>query len=81
MKVLKIAIVAVLLITMLLTLCSCGKFECATCGEEKTGKRYKEEFLGKEILICKECKKAGEELEKELEDLKDNLVDIGELFD
>lgn len=74
MKVLRIAIVAVLLITMLLTLCSCGKFECATCGEEKRGKRYTEEFFGKEIVICKDCKEAGEEL-------MDNLEDVGSLFD
>lgn len=74
MKVLKITVIAVLLLTMLLTLCSCGKFKCATCGEEKRGKRYTEEFLGKEITICKECKEAGEEF-------KDNLVDIGDLFD
>ena len=73
MKVLRIAVVALLLVSMLLTLCACGKFKCSTCLEEKTGKRYKEEVFGKEILICKECHEKGEELE-------DIVQDIGDLF-
>ena len=73
MKVLRIAVVALLLVSMLLTLCACGKFNCATCREEKSGKRYKEEFLGKEILICKDCHEKGEEL-------NDIVQDIGDLF-
>ena len=73
MKVLRKIVVAALLMAMLLTLCACGKFECATCGEEKSGKRYKEEFLGKEILICKDCHEKGEEI-------NDIVNDIGDLF-
>lgn len=58
-------ICVLLLIAMLATmLTACGKFECDLCGEEKFGKKYESEFLGQEILICKDCY-------EDLEDLAD----------
>lgn len=39
----------------LLSLCSCGKFVCDICGEEKVGKYEKDEILGQEIYYCKDC--------------------------
>ena len=36
-------------------LCACGKFECDLCGKEKSGKKYKEELMGQEIIYCKDC--------------------------
>ena len=58
-------ICVLLLIAMLATmLTACGKFECDLCGEEKSGKKYESEFLGQEILICKDCY-------EDLEDLAD----------
>lgn len=42
-------------IVMSFTLVACGKFTCDLCGEEKSGKNYKTEVLGEEVVICKEC--------------------------
>jgi ribosome-binding protein aMBF1 (putative translation factor) len=47
-------------------LTACGKFECDFCGKEKSGKKHKEELMGKEVVICDECY-------KELEELADGL--------
>ena len=58
----KLISLIVLLVTMTVLLCSCGKFECDLCGEEKTGKRYKETVYGTEIVYCKDCKEALEDL-------------------
>ena len=56
-----------LLVVMLASLLTaCGKFECDLCGEEKSGKKHKEELLGEEIVICNDCY-------KELEELTDGL--------
>ena len=38
------------------------KYDCDLCGEEKSGKRYKEEVLGQEVEYCKECHDSLEEL-------------------
>ena len=43
-------------------LCACGKFKCDLCGKEKSGKKYKEEVMGQEVVYCKDC-------HDELEDL------------
>ena len=47
-------------------LTACGKFECEMCGKEKSGKKYKNEVLGEEVVMCEECY-------KELQALKDSL--------
>ena len=51
-KILSLAAVALMLTVFL---CGCGKFTCDLCGEEKSGKKYKEELLGQEIVYCKDC--------------------------
>ena len=56
-----IALIA-LLATMTVLLCGCGKFECDLCGEEKTGKKYEGELLGTEVVYCKDCREALEDL-------------------
>ena len=53
-------ILLVIVATMMLT--ACGKFTCDACGEEKSGKKYKESVMGEEIEICKDCYKELEEL-------------------
>ena len=78
MKILKKVVIALLLLSMLLTLCACGKFKCALCGEEKKGKSYKEEVFGREIKICRDCYEIGEEIDGEINDI---IVDIGDLFE
>ena len=56
-------ICALLLVVVLATmLTACGKFECDMCGEEKSGKKYEEDFFGEEIVICKDCYEDLEEL-------------------
>lgn len=47
---------------MLMSLTACGKFTCQLCGEEKSGRSYKETVLGEEIIICKDCHDDLEEL-------------------
>ena len=37
-------------------LCGCGKFECELCGEEKSGKKYEGEVMGRTVVYCQECK-------------------------
>ena len=51
-KLISLTALAVLLAVFL---CACGKFTCTLCGEEKSGKKYKEELLGQEIVYCKDC--------------------------
>lgn len=57
-------IIALLLtVTTVISLTACGKpFTCDICGEEKTGKKYKETVFGEEVVYCKDCKEAMEEL-------------------
>lgn len=45
----------------LLTACG-GTFTCDICGEEKSGRQYKEDLFGEEIVYCKDCKEALEEI-------------------
>lgn len=51
----------VLLATMAVLLCSCGKFTCDLCGKEKSGKKYTESLYGTKIVYCKDCKEALED--------------------
>ena len=62
----KIIACAVMMLALVLTLASCGKFTCDLCEEEKTGKQYKYEVLGEEGICCEDC-------HEELEELKDAL--------
>lgn len=57
-------IAAFLATVTILSFAGCGKFTCDMCGEEKSGKKHKEELLGETITICDDCY-------KELEDLAD----------
>lgn len=50
----KIAILFMTVI-MAMTLVACGKFTCDFCGEEKSGKSYKSDVWGQEVVICEEC--------------------------
>lgn len=57
-----------LVLTVATMFTACGKFTCDLCEEEKSGKKYKDEFLGEEVIICKDCYKELEELGEELAD-------------
>ncbi len=60
-------IALLLTVTTVISLTACGKpFTCDLCGEEKTGKKYKETILGEDIIYCQDCY-------KELKDLSDML--------
>ena len=66
-----------LLLSMLATLLTgCGKFTCDLCGEERSGKQYKEEILGEEIVYCRECYDELKALEEGANDLKDAIGDL-----
>ena len=58
-KILSLVAMLAILATML---CACGKFTCDFCEEEKTGKKYKVEFMGEEGVMCEECHEEYEEL-------------------
>ena len=58
-KLICLLLVVVMMATML---AACGKFECEVCGEEKSGKKYTEEILGREITYCQDCHDKGEDL-------------------
>lgn len=60
--------VALLLVVVMMAtmLCACSSFECDLCGEEKSGKKYTENFLGEKITYCGDC--------------KDDLEELGSLF-
>ena len=62
----KCSILVALVMLMSVLLCGCGKFECDICGEEKSGKKYKDEVFGQEVEYCKDC--------------KEDLEDLGDLF-
>jgi uncharacterized lipoprotein YehR (DUF1307 family) len=52
----KIAILLALVCLVSVLLCGCGKFECELCGEEKSGKKYEGEVMGRTVVYCEECK-------------------------
>ena len=68
----------VLAATLATALTGCGKFTCDLCNEEKSGKQYKDEILGQEVIYCKDCYEELKELGEDLENLGDS---IGDLFD
>ena len=70
----------VLILAAMLLLVGCGKFTCDLCGEEKTGKQYKEEAFGEEIVYCSDCHDELESLEDGLEDLEDGIEDFVNSF-
>jgi hypothetical protein len=51
----KLICILLLVVVLASLFTACGKFECDACGEEKSGKKYKEEIFGKEVVICKDC--------------------------
>ena len=59
-----------LTVAAVLSLTACGKaFTCDICGEEKTGKSYKETVLGVEVTYCKDCHDLFEEVGNELKNM------------
>ena len=65
----KIICSIVLILATMLCLVGCGKFTCELCGEEKSGKQYKDELFGEEIVYCSDCHEELEELEEGLDEL------------
>lgn len=56
-------VLLVVLVAMVSTLlCACGKFTCDGCGEEKSGKKHKVEFMGEEGVLCDDCYETWEAL-------------------
>ena len=52
----KKTISTLLILTMLsILLTACGKFTCALCMDEKSGKRHESTVLGEELVICNDC--------------------------
>ena len=64
------------LATMVGALAGCGKFTCDICGQEKSGKSYKSEFLGQEIVMCQDCKDDFDAIQDGFEDITDGLSDL-----
>ncbi len=63
-------VASLLTVAAVISLTACGKaFKCDICGEEKTGKSYKETVLGTEVTYCKDCHDQLEELGKELNNM------------
>ncbi|MBR3643240.1 MAG: hypothetical protein IKN57_07000 [Parasporobacterium sp.] len=50
---------------LLLNACG-GKFTCALCQQEKSGKRHKTSAYGIEITVCDDCYKTVDTLSKDL---------------
>lgn len=63
-------VASLLTVAAVLSLNACGKaFKCDVCGEEKTGKSYKENVFGVEVTYCKECHDSFEALGNMLENM------------
>lgn len=58
----KFAVLVALIALLSVLLCGCGKFTCDGCGEEKTGKKHKVEFMGEEGVLCGDCYEEWEAL-------------------
>lgn len=67
----KIIIAILALSALVVGMTACGKFTCDLCGEEKTGKKHTEEFLGEELVYCNECYEGMEDVGDALGDLFD----------
>ena len=64
-KAISYVLVAVMILTLAVSLCSCEKAECFFCNEEKlVSQMTEEEVFGEKIYYCNDCK-------DELEDLLD----------
>jgi len=68
----KIALTLAVLTLSTTLLAGCGKFTCALCNEEKSGKKYKSE-LAEDAYICEDCHKEAEALKEDLEELGEEL--------
>ena len=44
-----------ILVVLSMMLTACGKFTCAFCMEEKSGKKYESAVFGEEVVICNDC--------------------------
>ena len=53
----KLICLALLVVVVLSLFTACGKFTCDLCGEEKSGKKHEEEFLGEKVTCCDDCYK------------------------
>ena len=74
----KIIALALVAVSLAATLASCGgKFVCDACGEEKTGKKSKVDFLGVSMTICSECKADYDEAMDELANLDLSDLELG----
>ena len=68
----KLIRVVALTLVMVTMLAACGKkFTCDMCFEEKSGKQYKKEVFGEEVVLCKECNKEYEAAEQQAKQLLD----------
>lgn len=64
----KLLCTLILAATLATALAGCGaKFTCDLCNEEKSGKQYKEEVFGQEVIYCADC--------------YEDLQNLGDLFD
>lgn len=70
-------IIALVLViaSLAILLCACGKFECDFCGEEKSGKKGTGKVAGESVTYCEDCEDAYK-LAKEIGDLGDELGDL-----
>ena len=58
----KLICILLLVVVLASLFTACGKFDCDLCGEEKTGKKHKEELYGESVVICDDCYDALETL-------------------
>ena len=70
-RIISLALVAIMIFALTVTLCSCEKETCTLCREEKFTMfmTEKENILGNKYYVCKDC-------EKELEEAADQIKDI-----
>lgn len=52
-------LIVLLVFAISLALSACGNktFKCGICNEEKTGKSYKSQVMGQEVIVCEDCYK------------------------
>jgi len=71
----KVIALGLVLISMMGVLASCGgSFECGLCGETKSGRKYKKDIYGMELLCCKDCNEEWNEYEDEINDALNELA-------
>ncbi len=59
-------LIALTLGAVLVCLTGCGKFTCELCDSEKTGKQYKGEIAGEDVILCEDCYEDINELQDAL---------------